>query len=1107
MLRLRERTPIYGPTTAAMIACALIVGTFCAPVSAQSDQAYTLISQDIRLAADKTYEWTDKGTHYILLEGDVLIEQGLRRIRSNTSLLWMNDEGNPPPTKDLNLIASGNIRIDGPGRTSEKRPDLVERLQTKAKLILPATITKSPPTTPNRLVLRAQTLTTRPPLANIEPVNDNASLIDPLAPIASPISNAASSNAETTDDAVYRVKEMSDSAIQPVQSIQDGSGFQGPNDGSTGPLAVPSENRPTPSINNNPGGIAVPSIMPNTAASGGVRRIRFLPRTSQPFGMSSTMAPDGIYRQWIFTGGINIVVEEIATGNVVDIVADRAVLWTRGDGGMDPASGEMQSDGSREVEIYLEGNVYVRQGNPSKPMDSMNVVVTGKQVYFNVNTNQALAIDGAVETVDPKLQVPMTMTSEEVRQLAPGEYYGKNAQFTTSIYRGIPGYAIQGREIYFDEIKERIKNPFTQQEVIDTQTGQPMEVTKHFATAYSNVFRLNDFPVFYWPYVRANAEDPLGPLQNFRVGQSRNLGVMGSVSLDVWDLIGLDYLPIADKTNWLLDLGYYSKRGINVGSRFNFLGRGAFNPDDSYWGNILGWYLNDHGQDQLGPGRMDLTPSTVDRSRLHYQNRYDYNDNTNIIAELSYLSDSNVLESFFENEYDAGKDQDTLLYAKHSRDNWAVTGLVQPRLRDWLPQNQWLPKIDGYLLGQSLLDDRLTYFTHSSVGFGTLEYPVNYQLPGDETFQLGRIDTRHELDLPFSVGALNITPFVMGDFAGYTQAMNDVNGLGRLYGAAGVRTSLPFYKIYSNVQSDLFNLNGMAHKVTLNLDYTYARASQDYSALPLMDQLDDDTSDMVRRQNYLRSFGGFYPQWYDTRFQAIRRGIIYYPEALDNLNVARFSVTQRLQTKRGPANNLRIMDWMYLDMGASLFPQPDQNNLGNNWGLIDYNYLWNIGDRTAIKSTGLYEPANDTVQAGGGVYFQRPPRQQLSILFSHYTSGPFASDYVGFGSSYRLSNRYSGYFEIGKDLQAAQSVNVRASFARIGLDYVTTLGIVWNAGRNDLGFEFSILPRVGVRNRYGRGALQALPFGVEPAMQQFPASMPRQAIMNQPVGDNSYNTF
>jgi hypothetical protein len=1106
MLRLRERTFLFDRTNAAMIACALMVSFFVGRLSAQSDQAWAPLAQDIRLAADQSHQWTENGKRYVLLEGDALIEQGLRRVRANTAVLWMSDEDQSSPLKELNVIASGNVRIDGPGRASEKKSELIERLQTKAKLILPTKLVKEAPSKLPAIVGKAQTLTAQLPLATVTSEGNNSSLIDPLG-TASPIS-ADGSLSKTADAAVFRTKENAAAEIQPVQSLQGSPNFGGPTDGSTGPLAVPSENRPTPSIQGNPGAVTVPSIVPNTATNAGVRRIRFLPRTSQPFGMSSSMAPDGIYRQWIFTGGINIVIEEVANGNVVDIVADRAVLWTRGDGGMDPASGEMQSDGSREVEIYLEGNVYVRQGNPSKPLDSMNVVVTGKQVYFNVNTNQALAIDGAVETQDAKLNIPLIMTSEEVRQLAPGEYYGKNAQFTTSVYRGVPGYAIQGREIYFDEIKERIKNPFTRQDVVDTQTGQPMEVTRHFATAYNNIFRVNDFPVFYWPYVRANAEDPLGPLQNFRVGQSRNLGVMGSVSLDVWDLVGLDYLPIADKTNWLLDIGYYSKRGINVGSRYNFLGRGMFREDDTYWGNTLGWYINDHGLDQLGPGRMNLVPSTVDRGRFHYQGRYDYNDDAYVIAEVSYLSDSNVLESFFENEYDAGKDQDTILYGKYSRDNWALTGLVQPRLRNWLPQNQWLPRVDGWLIGQSLLDDKLTYFTHSSLAYGTLEYPVNYELPGDETFNLGRVDTRHEIDMPFHIGSLNVTPFVMGDFAGYTEAMNGVNGLGRLYGSAGVRTSIPFYRIYSNVQSDLFNLNGLAHKITLNADYTYAYSTQNYTSLPLMDQLDDDTSDMVRRENYLRTFNGFYPTWYDTRFQAIRRGIIFYPEAMDSLNVARFSATQRLQTKRGPANNLRIMDWMYLDMGASLFPQANQNNLGNAWGLIDYNYRWNIGDRTSIQSNGLYEPANDTVQAGGGFYFQRPPRSQLSILFSHYTSGPFSSDYIGFGSAYRLSNRYSGYFEIGKDLQAAQSVNVRASFARIGLDYVTTMGIVWNAGRNDLGFELSILPRVGVRSRYGRSAMPALPFGIEPATQAFPMSTPRQAILNQqPSMDPFSNTY
>ncbi len=68
----------------------------------------------------------------------------------------------------------------------------------------------------------------------------------------------------------------------------------------------------------------------------------------------------------------------------------------------------------------------------------------------------------------------------------------------------------------------------------------------------------------------------------------------------------------------------------------------------------------------------------------------------------------------------------------------------------------------------------------------------------------------------------------------------------RAYGQTGVRVSLPFWKVHPTVQSMLFNLNGLAHKVTLVSDLYWADASQDIDEFPLYDPLDDDSQEHFR---------------------------------------------------------------------------------------------------------------------------------------------------------------------------------------------------------------------------------------------------------------------
>ena len=68
--------------------------------------------------------------------------------------------------------------------------------------------------------------------------------------------------------------------------------------------------------------------------------------------------------------------------------------------------------------------------------------------------------------------------------------------------------------------------------------------------------------------------------------------------------------------------------------------------------------------------------------------------------------------------------------------------------------------------------------------------------------------------MPFYLGAFKVAPYLVGDVAYYSQ---DVNGdsVGRVYGGGGIRWSLPFSRLFPDIQSDLFNLNGIYHKVTV----------------------------------------------------------------------------------------------------------------------------------------------------------------------------------------------------------------------------------------------------------------------------------------------------
>src|SRR4029078_8188691 len=78
-----------------------------------------------------------------------------------------------------------------------------------------------------------------------------------------------------------------------------------------------------------------------------------------------------------------------------------------------------------------------------------------------------------------------------------------------------------------------------------------------------------------------------------------------------------------------------------------------------------------------------------------------------------------------------------------------------------------------------------------------------------------------------------------------------------------------------------------------------------------------------------------------------------------DLEVLEVDGRQRLQTKRGFPGREHVIDWMTLDLSATAFPTPDRDNFGRAFGFLEYDYLWNIGDRTALTSSGWYDPIDN----------------------------------------------------------------------------------------------------------------------------------------------------
>ncbi len=281
------------------------------------------------------------------------------------------------------------------------------------------------------------------------------------------------------------------------------------------------------------------------------------------------------------------------------------------------------------------------------------------------------------------------------------------------------------------------------------------------------------------------------------------------------------------------------------------------------------------------------------------------------------------------------KDQDTAVELKRIRDNRSLSLLAGVRVNDFLTQTDWLPRLDHFWLGESLGDDTFTWFEHTSLGysqFHALNLPDPAQDPQQKTrflpwevspngtpldTQSERFITRQEIDWPFQLGPVKVVPYALGEAAHWGQDRTG-NDLQRLYGQTGVRASIPFWAANPNVESVLWNVHGLAHKMVFDAEFSYADANRNLDELPLYDPLDDDAIEAFRRRFVPNTFPGpsliaypfpAIPLRFDERYFAVRSGMegwVTAPsmEIVDDLTALRLGMQNRWQTKRGSAANL-----------------------------------------------------------------------------------------------------------------------------------------------------------------------------------------------------------
>ncbi|MEX2140417.1 MAG: organic solvent tolerance protein OstA [Pirellulales bacterium] len=1010
----------------ALVICAVVGNVGRAEVSIAPDNT----RQKIVISADVASHWQDgprqKPRDVWLLKGNCSITQGLATVRGDEAVVWVERQGDfGNPTYTVIAYVNGRVVI-GQQPASMKSAGLQNDLGASD--------------------------TTKPWYGRLY------SDFSPEFPIRSPVTAEPDAKPSIYRKAIER--HAPPAGIERTQFTE----FQ--------PEQIP------------PPQFSAPVV--------GSRRVIFESRSGMGFesrGFQNPNNPDESVT--IVSGGVRLridglgrTVAGIRVGETLDIEADRVVIWMQGDA-KSLLSGQADQAETVPLELYLEGDIIFREGDR---------IVYAQSMYYNVPAKTGTILNAEAITPVQNYAGALRLRANVLRMVGKDQFIAEGASVTTSRL-AMPTYEFRAGTLVLVDAQAPEIDPISGAPAFDPQTGSPVIRHVQTVTSTNNVVFVEGVPVFYWPTLATDAREPTFYIQKAALKNDSIFGTSIETEWNLYQLLGWQDAP--KDTDWSLSLDYLSKRGPAVGTKFTYERDFFFNRPERTFGLADAWFIDDDGLDTLGLDRMGLAPEEDIRGRILTRHRQELPNHWQLTAELGFITDRNFQEQFFEQEWDEQPDARSGFELKQTLENASLALAIDSRINDFFMETEQLPRVDHFWIGQSLWMDRLTWYEHTNVGYfrqNPASVPVDPSdratfgfLPYEVPVEGERISTRQALELPLDTGPMKVVPFVLGEAAHWGETL-DQDDLQRVYGQAGIRTSLPIWAVDPAIESHLLNLHGLSHKITLEGEFSVTDASEDLGEFPLYDEIDDNNVQHFRRRLAFQTFGGPppVPPEFDERFYGVRRGLMDNvtgpTEIAEDLKVFRVGVRQRWQTKRGPPDNRRIIDWITLDTHAEIFPD-EEENFGENIGLIDYDFRWHVGDRLTLLSDG----AADFFSQGGklfsvGASLNRPPRGNLFLGFRSL-EGPINSNVLLASYSYRMAPKWASSFGLTYDLSNDGSMGETFTLTRIGESFLFSLGFNADQGRDNVGIAVALEPRFLPRTSFGKRTGIVVPpagaFGIE----------------------------
>ena len=554
----RSRSAWRGRLLAALLAVVVSIGS--ARERGPDEVPRSLSGEAVRLSADRVRTWPDAdGSRWLLLQGRAAALQGTEGVRADAMAIHVT-----PTTRNNMEGFEVEVHAEGGARTTDpdSRP-LASRhtsLHTTRDPKLTAfadgkivRLEKAPGRVaildrgfPDRVKTAAATKpTTRPPaVAEAAPetevtIGTPVPIVEAAPPKRDPAVTRASVEVPKVDPDVRRAQDDG-SEIAPPPILN-------PPDEPDAPAMAGDPRSPATTF---PDAEALPDA-PALVGPAGVMPAPLLPNTRRTFTVSG--GPNFQFDQFEFKpgeitfvlrGGVNVVTDlpksdkpgppGTVNYKTVDLTADQMVIFTEKskkdpNAPMNPLTG-VQQEADEPLQIYMEGNVRIRQDDREVAGKGDEKVFEAEQAYYDVRTERMMALKARVYTSTPGLLAPLRTDGDIINQFRQVRRYDQKGQpilgkfiridgaSSTGSRFPYPGYRFDSQSLEIEDKLTPLVDQTTGGKVRKTRNGKDMDKLMQFR-AFNNFYYLGRVPVVYTPFTKFDSDfDPLLRNIKFQTG-------------------------------------------------------------------------------------------------------------------------------------------------------------------------------------------------------------------------------------------------------------------------------------------------------------------------------------------------------------------------------------------------------------------------------------------------------------------------------------------------------------------------------------------------------------------------------------------------------------